>query len=240
MIGVSSRALKNKSLSEALEQLGSVTSCVEIYSEGLHDLSKNKEIPQSFDFRYSVHAPVTDINIGSIREPIRKASIDFIKYMADICNCIGSDVLVVHPGYYSYRHDLPDANTSLLRSLNELEDIFYDTGVRVCIENMPDDWDCYLFRSPEMDLGENGFVLDIGHANTTDTIQDFLMKDISHFHLHDNNGRRDEHSWIGSGNIDFEKIKDLLNNNNSMKILEHPCMDFVDRSMERLKQMNIK
>ncbi|WP_135609458.1 sugar phosphate isomerase/epimerase family protein [Methanococcoides sp. AM1] len=241
MIGVSSFAFHELPLSEALEKIEPMANCAEIFSEGAHDLFREEELAYSYNMKYTVHAPSTDMNLSSLREPIRLAAISLVKEMADICNELDSDVLVVHPGYFSYPVDMIHAQRAFERSILDLEGISKDTGVRICIENMPK-WDCFLLRHPELDLGSNGFTLDVGHANTLGNLNNFLDmgESISHFHLHDNNGEIDDHFFIGGGNIDFSSFSGLLNKSKAIKIIENKCEEDVLKSLGALGRMGIK
>jgi len=240
MIGISSYAFHDLPLSEALENIERMGDCAEIYSEGLHDIFRDAETPLSYNLSYSVHAPNTDLNIGSIREPIRQASLELVRQAVEVCISIGAEVLVVHPGYYSYSYDIPAARAALTSSIAEFADISGDTGVQICIENMPD-WECFLFKHPDIDLDGNGFALDVGHASTTGTLSEFLKHDIAHFHLHDNHGEKDEHLWIGGGNIDFDgSLCDVLKKSRGIKVLEHRNAEYVEKSMDALEKMGIK
>jgi len=52
-----------------------------------------------------------------------------------------------------------------------------------------------------------GMTLDVGHAHTNGVLSEFLgMKEIVHVHIHDNNGRRDEHLPIGEGTIAWADV----------------------------------
>ncbi|MCD4767726.1 MAG: sugar phosphate isomerase/epimerase [Methanosarcinales archaeon] len=239
MIGISSYAFHNLPLSAALENIESISKCAEIYSEGLHDIFRHTQTPLSYDLKYSVHAPTTDLNISSIREPIRQASLELVRQAVDMCTRIDAGMLVVHPGYFSYSYDLPVARAALNRSIREFADISGDTGVQICIENMPN-WECFLFRQPDIDLDGTGLVLDTGHANTTGTLNEFVKHDIAHFHLHDNHGDKDEHMWIGGGNIDFSSLHELLKKSRGIKVLEHRNGEYIKKSMAALKKMGIK
>ncbi|WP_445474789.1 sugar phosphate isomerase/epimerase family protein [Methanococcoides methylutens] len=242
MIGVSSFAFHELPLSEALGKIEQIADCAEIFSEGAHDIFREDELVFSYDLKYTVHAPSTDMNLSSLREPIRLAAVSLIGQMAGICNELDSDVLVVHPGYFSYPVDMIYAQRAFERSVVDLKNISTDTGVRICIENMPK-WDCFLLRHPDLDLGDNGFTLDVGHANTLGNLNDFLEimeGSISHFHLHDNNGEIDDHFFIGGGNIDFASFSGLLKRSKAIKIIENKCEGDVLKSLEALKKMGIK
>lgn len=179
------------------------------------------------------------LTLAAFREPIRRASVELVKQMIAICDRIDAKVLVVHPGHFTYSFDIPAARAALNISIGELADISRDNRVKICVENMPKDWDCFLFQYLDIDLDGIGFALDVGHANTTNTLEEFIKYDISHFHLHDNKGDKDEHLWIGGGNIDFMSLRDMLNKSRAIKVLEHRCDKYVDKSMVALKEMGI-
>ncbi|MDA0525088.1 sugar phosphate isomerase/epimerase family protein [Methanococcoides alaskense] len=210
--------------------------CVEIFSEGLHDLFREEELAFSYDLKYTVHAPSTDMNLSSLREPIRLAAISLVEEMADMCNELDSDVLVVHPGYYSYPVDMMYAQRSFERSLVDLEGISKDTGVRMCIENMPK-WDCFCsgIRILILRIMVLLWILGMRTHGGTLIISWKWGDSISHFHLHDNNGEIDDHFFIGGGNIDFPSFSGLLNKSKAIKIIENKCEEDVLKSLEALK-----
>ncbi|MDK2892638.1 sugar phosphate isomerase/epimerase [Methanohalophilus sp.] len=241
MIGVSSFAFHELPLSETLEKIESIASCAEIFSEGQHDLLNHNisEVANSYNLKYTVHAPTSDLNIASIREPIRKASLEILKEMADICMKLDSEIMVVHPGYVAFPYERDRALKAFSHSIPVLEQIHSETGVKICLENMPM-WECFIFREPGLDLGENFFALDVGHAHTMDNLKDFLDMEIAHFHLHDNNGMGDDHSPIGSGNIDYSIISPLLKDSNAAKIIENKCENDVLKSVDAIKKMSVR
>jgi len=55
---------------------------------------------------------------------------------------------------------------------------------------------------------EIGICLDVGHANTTGNLDEFLamLPHIRNIHIHDNRGERDEHLPLGEGGIDFDTV----------------------------------
>ncbi|AEH61779.1 Xylose isomerase domain protein TIM barrel [Methanosalsum zhilinae DSM 4017] len=235
MIGISTYAYRQFPLYQALETIEGKVQCAEIFSEGPHDILKDTETPLSFNLKYAVHAPCTDLNIACIREPIRKASVELVGQMLDACQRIDADVMVLHPGYFTYSIDVEQALDSLSRSLEEMESFTQETGVKICIENMPADWNCFVFQQPDLDLKAHHLALDIGHAATTGRLNEFLEMPVSHFHVHDNNGLSDEHLPVGSGSIDFKAIASALRNNRAMKILEHHSDNDVMLSLESIE-----
>ncbi len=98
------------------------------------------------------------------------------------------------------------------RSLKELSGTVRDRGIAVSLENMPlmnITVGHTLEELLRMTEGtEIGICLDIGHANTTGNLDEFLslLPNIGNMHIHDNMGERDEHLPLGEGNIDFERV----------------------------------
>jgi len=128
--------------------------------------------------------------------------------------------MVVHPGYLSplgaQMSDL--AWQQNIAGLQQLCDSAGDLGVRLAVENMPR-MELIFGKEPHEMAGmielvdrENlGMTLDVGHAHTNGVLSEFLgMKEIVHVHIHDNNGRRDEHLPIGEGTIAWADVMDEL------------------------------
>lgn len=235
MIGISSLAFMDKSLDEALECIESMVSCAEIFSESSHWLDQNVSSLFSYDLKYSIHAPTLDVNIASLREKTRQASLDIIAETAQICASADARVLVVHPGYVSDTGVLDKAYAALDESLRFLSRISEDTGVRICIENMPDH-ETYLFRHPnEISLQSNGFVLDTGHAHLNNNLSEFLKTDIDHFHIHDNNAISDEHLAVGDGTIDFSELIPYIRSSKATLVIENKSPEDAEKSLHVLK-----
>ncbi len=65
----------------------------------------------------------------------------------------------------------------------------------------------------ETDMENLGICLDVGHANTTRTLDEFFRipaenEDVKIIHLHasDNMGERDLHLPLGDGNLDWHRV----------------------------------
>lgn len=197
-------------LDTALDTLASRTSHVEILSDGLHDLRVESTLCSEYSLSYSVHAPSSEVNIAAVSERIRSASVADLGDVLSICNRIGADHLVVHPGYSPYEQVRDRSFSSLLRSLDELTRLQEEHGVRVCVENMGG-WECCHFRTPTFlpELASRGLgcTLDFGHAQLNGNLDEFLAAgDFCHVHLHDNGGTIDDHIACGDGTIDFSGL----------------------------------
>jgi len=236
MLGVSTYCLHGEPLDSALEQLSGITSMVEVMDEGYHFLV-DTSILEAYPFHYTIHAPYHGINIASLFETIRRASIEVTLDCFSVAAEIGANV-VVHPGYYAWEQERSSARVQFNKSLRELSCAAEDLSMAFYFENMGD-MDYFLLRTPgELDLlGDAGFALDVGHANLNNCLAAFLETPIDHMHIHDNKGRKDTHSAIGEGNIDFGDVMETLQRGHVTPVLEVATFEGVVRSIEALEQI---
>ncbi len=219
MIAISVPALSLVDFETALASVSQQFNAWEIVAEGKHylpDIEKDFiDATSSFDIDFSVHAPLSDINIGSLNPRARELSVLEICETLQAAGRMNIDLCTIHPGFFGPMGmlDKPAVSRMTRESLAVIEEVAQDSGVRVALENMPNMGMVMMGRSPAellpllegLDLG---ICLDIGHANTAGTIDDFLrIKDrFINVHIHDNLGDRDAHLTIGEGNIDFKKV----------------------------------
>lgn len=240
-IGISTWAYQDLSLAEALEKIACMTKRAEILCETGHSLldKENVAAARSFDLDYSVHGLITDVNIASIHEAIRSASVELHRQAIEASAEIGASVYVVHPGYTSYPFYREAALRALDRSLEELRPLQDEYGIRLAVENMPkSDWLFYP-RPGTLDLKGLPTVLDVGHANTCGSLGEFLVSsEVVHMHLHDNAGERDDHLSLGRGSIDFRPILEKLASGRASAVLENKTEDAVLESLRALGKIN--
>lgn len=170
-----------------------------------------------WNIRYTIHAPIIDLNIASANERVKRLSAQLVKESIDHARELGALLVVVHPGSLppDNRGD-PEAHWHLnSESLSEICEHAAREGVAVCLENMPAGTRLF-FQLPQdfLRASEEGLdfevALDVGHANTRGSLEEFLtlLKGrIRHLHLHDNMGDRDAHLPVGRGNIDWNLLK---------------------------------
>ncbi|MFW9909444.1 MAG: sugar phosphate isomerase/epimerase family protein [Candidatus Thorarchaeota archaeon] len=167
-----------------------------------------------------VHAPYDDVNLASLKEPIRRASLGIMKDCIDISSEIGSSSITIHagscPSNQIARHE--DAIQRFRASLLELVMYAHDSGVRIGVENkqVGKDREIILFPKEHLEVVQDysdfdvGAVLDIGHANTTgvDLVEYIkIMKSyLLEVHLHDNDGTADLHLGLGDGTADLKTV----------------------------------
>ena len=196
-----------------------------------------KNLSNSYDFRYFVHAPNIDTNLASVNPLLRRASKKTVLKTAIFAAELDAELLVSHVGRLS--RDYPQklvgkAMKNAIGSLRRINQVSNDLGMVFAIENDHKSSDYVLAGYPEQInfLVENvgcKLTFDIGHANTIGKIEDFtklLDKFIVDVHLHDNNGREDEHSPIGKGSIDFVGLFGRMKDWRSEKPLIIECHSF--------------
>lgn len=233
---ISSFCLNDLPLEMALDRLSAVTDYVEVMDEGCHRL-EDTAVLETFDLRYAIHAPSRGVNLASLLEPIRRASVE----VTVTCLALAVEVdapVVVHPGYFAWPCDRKKAEQQFARSLADLLEAAGDLSATFFLENMGD-WEHFLLKTPdELSLIDGaGFALDVGHAHQNHVLPAFLEVPISHFHLHDNDGTTDSHSAVGDGTIDFPAVMAAVRRSNVRPVIEIGTLEGVMQSIAALESL---
>ena len=220
-LAVSTLFCLHKPFEEALSDIVRAGSrCIEVVDAGPHTLTRPRverlqEIKASYDLRYSVHAPFTDVNLSADDSYVRNAILERIETSIGWASELG-EVLVFHPGNSTAveRVSPGSAWDINLKSVRRLLRYAEEWGVKALIENVPEPFP-YVMKSVEHfarffdEIGvEAGMVLDIAHANLRGEALEFIRRfgdRIEHVHVSDNDGESDAHLRVGEGNIDWEK-----------------------------------
>lgn len=223
------------------------------YLEVVHEYPYDKLTSNDFanhDINVSIHSPMSDINIASHVDKIRETSIEAVCDSFKLANEIGANRVVVHPGSIpimalKYPEKIIKYNT---KSLKECQKVAEDYGVMMCVENMPlfermlfTNIDA-LFNFIEEEIG-SGITMDVGHAHNNGFSVDEMFKSnrIHHIHLSDNDGSYDMHDSLGSHNIDFPRIFEILKEKkyDDICVIEVNTKAEVLQSVDYLKSINI-
>lgn len=247
-IGISNPLFSLCDFEEILAEISKHFRYWEIVAEGKHHLSKIKgklRLLPSHKMKFSVHSQYSDINIGSLNDAIREASVNEITGAINIAAGAGAGLFTFHPGHLSPFGRLceEDIRKETKNSIKKIAKIGEDCGITLALENMPNGG---LFCRPEdllelIDGTDVGLCFDIGHANTTGTIKEFLEYTELFFnvHVHDNTGKEDMHMELGRGTIPQDYIKQLLQKYDGSIILEMRSIEDGIRTRERvLKILN--
>jgi len=208
-----------------------------------------KNLLNSYDFKYFVHAPNIDVNLASVNPLLKGASKKTVLKALSFAASLDAELLVSHVGRLSRDHPqrlVRKATKNVIDSLRRINKVSNDLGIVFTIENDHKSNDYVLAGYSEQInfLIENvgcKLTFDIGHANTIGKIENFtklLHKFIANVHLHDNNGREDEHLPIGKGSIDFIGVFRRMKDWRSEKPLIIECHSFagIKESIDFMRQ----
>ncbi len=228
----------------------------EIVGEGLQCVEgefkeRVREVYQTTNLILSLHAPLSDINIASVNERIWAESIRQIKESIENAHEFVEDICVVHPGFLSpLSMHMPDrAFDKAIAGLTELCDFAAQYELRIAVENLTSA-NMLMGRYPDelirivrgVNRDNIGICLDIAHANTTKTLDEFLdinaeADDVSIIHMHasDNYGTDDLHLPVGKGNIDWHKVFTAIEAYRGLFVTEVYSLDAGIESLEYIR-----
>ncbi len=213
-IGVSNPTFDTWALDELLETVEENFDFLEMVSEGEHHFAKMgtllSDLLPSYDVEVQLHAPFSDVNLASVNERMWEASKDEIRDAVDWSVKMGIDLVTVHPGTLSpatfsrYEKAMGRAREAYKELLAHAENV----GVTLAMENMPE-MPVVICKTPEeLDYVADGgpVCIDVGNAVTTSTMEEYMsrLKSAANVHLHDNNGKEDNHWTLGEGVLDLD------------------------------------
>ena len=224
---------------------------IELTDEGLHTLTKNrikklKEIGNSHDLDFTVHAPWANVNIASISPVLRRAVLKRLKQSLVLSGQLDCRLWLFHPGFQSgLDRFYPGKDWELnLDSVRSLIKVAQQEEITIAIENIPEPFPALMksvddFHRFYQDLNDDiGMVLDVAHANLnhqiTDFIQQFSQK-IIHMHLSDNQGTSDQHLGIGYGSLNWQDFAKEVKKAQYDKLL---IIESVDHPQESIQYLN--
>ncbi|MEE9224061.1 MAG: sugar phosphate isomerase/epimerase family protein [Thermoplasmata archaeon] len=233
MISVSSyAALSPMTLEEAFKLVSRDFDGWEIVGEGVHTITdilpELERLIPSYDLQLSIHAPFSDVNIGSFNLRIREEAVRQVIEAIHIADGVGMRTATVHPGFFSpLSFSSPKKVLDITReSIRLIDSSIQGLGIRVGVENMPDMVVTTCHKVQDLlyviEGTDIGICFDVGHANTTGETENFLQCSdrFVNVHLHDNDGRSDPHMPMGAGTVDYESIIGKLSDYTGTFVLE--------------------
>lgn len=221
MIALSSPSLSLLPVGEAMEKVAAHFRGWEIVGEGRHFLPEIEQelarLLPSYDLRCSVHAPLSDVNLGSLNPRMLQASLKEVIDSVAVAGRLGLGPFTVHPGFYTPlgQSNRPAAWNATKDSLRQIERVAQEHGVQVALENMPAMPISMIINPEQMEemlAGTKlGICFDIGHAHTTHNLESYLrLQDrFVNLHVHDNEGHYDQHLPLGKGKIPLARLLPL-------------------------------
>jgi sugar phosphate isomerase/epimerase len=174
----------------------------------------------------SVHSPLyadyewgragaPPINLASIDRAGLVEAMDEVKRALEIAEQIPFRFLVQHLG-------LPNESfsekkfESAMTSIEHLRAFAKPLGVRILLENIPNDLstpDRLMEMIQTAHFDDVGICFDFGHAHLMGSVSEafeIVRKLVCSTHVHDNDKLRDSHLWPGQGTIDWKAAMELL------------------------------
>ena len=174
---------------------------------------KNKS--EKNDLSLIVHTPWY-LPTCSIIPEIARAVIKVAKKGIVLATKVNADRITIHPGFREMPTPaLHKSYAALIKNLREIVKFGKERGIMVGLENLDKDPYLMCIEAEELLKVVNSvdglkIVLDIGHTNTTSLKPVEYFRKVREFvidmHMHDNDGKIDQHILIGEGNIDFKAL----------------------------------
>lgn len=222
MIGIASPTFCSTPFLEMLEEISPQFKLWEILAEGedmldliAKDISYAKD---SLGMSFQVHAAMSDVNIGSVYEPMRQAAVDEVKNTILMCRRLDIPLMTLHPGFVQGIAFLDRARAFEMtkRSIREIDPVAKEHSIVVALENMPTNINATCTTASELldaiDGTEIGVCFDMGHANTANQLDEMLkaLPRFKNVHLHNNEGEWDQHNRIDDGTADLNRVVSAL------------------------------
>lgn len=185
------------------------------------------DLTMSYSLKKQVHAPYIDINLCSHNSTISRASIDAYLETYNLCQDLEINLMTIHPGLAnSTIKSLQEYNKQqLLSALHILIDSIDDKDFILCLENMPKNSNIMLDDVNISEIFNNlnrkelFLTYDTSHYYTNSGNIRLLWKKmqnkIRNVHIVDNfTKEEDPHPPLGTGNINFERILDIIKSYN--------------------------
>jgi sugar phosphate isomerase/epimerase len=158
--------------------------------------------------------PQSTIDITDPMKARRMSTVDEIKRALEIADVIPVRYLIQHVGVVGQEYDERKVDAAF-SSLEELKVFAGQRGVEVLLENIPNALSTAerlndFLAQTHLNLG---YCFDTGHAHMATGIESSfeLMKNrIRSAHVHDNNGKEDQHLFPGQGTVNWEKAMKVL------------------------------
>ncbi len=247
-IAVSTSAYADQALAPTLERIAALAPAAEIRSFGMHDLldKHNLTAAQAAGLSYTVHGPFGAASLGDASKRVRTQLLDEHRRQLAAAAAVGARLYVVHPDWSAETVPRdPQVVASLERSFRTLAEWQTEYGVDVVVENMPGAGCSHFTHPGDLDLQGLGLILDVGHANISGCLHDWLAEPqapLRHLHLHDNAGvgdGRDPHGALGTGVVDAPAVVAAARAAGASMVLENYDEAAVLGSLARLRELRL-
>jgi len=222
---------------------------LEIYfsSHSLDTLSKNSisKLKKSLGYgpRLTLHAPFMDLSPGAVDKEIRSVTSKRFNQTFSVAEMLNPRCIVFHSGYEKWKYALK-IETWLEESIKTWPDFIKRAQAmktKIAIENIFEDTpDNLRVLMEELGCDAFGICFDSGHYNVFAEVKleewiNQLAPYIEELHLHDNDGKGDDHLAIGDGTFDFKTLFSLIEKKDIIYTIEAHTPEDALKSIERLQ-----
>lgn len=227
-----------KSINEVIDDIiSSGVRTIELSLETPHVQKMDKDFVEQMaalagdGLDFSIHAPFFEVNLGSHQPEIRQFSRNRVKMAIDMAYAIGANPVVLHPGYTFWMGKIKDVAEKswkfFIKDMRAILSYARKKGVSLALESIPMHlfffYDLPEFKELKDVFPDLGMTLDTGHAFLTKIAkkekkpEEAIISDlkylginnITHVHLHNNKGKRDDHLFP-DGDMDIKRMLNFL------------------------------
>jgi sugar phosphate isomerase/epimerase len=175
----------------------------------------------------TVHAPFFDLSGGALDTKILEVTRLRFRQAMDAAHILKPRCVVFHTGFsiHHYQGYLEHWFRKSIETWKEVMDYAEKLELKIAVENVFDTDPSALKKiTSSISHPLFGVCLDAGHINVFSEVSveewfNELGDKVFETHLHDNNGKQDQHNGIGVGTFDFQQFFKLLLNNGARPIL---------------------
>lgn len=189
-----------------------------LYEEPREEFIKIARILQENGLECTLHAPFFDLAPGALDPEVLEASRNKLRKAFSLIEIFQPRSIVCHLNYEQNKQGYKEQEwqTAAIGTWHELTQIAAASGTILMLENTyensPEAHETILSR---LNSPHARFCLDVGHLMTfakTDWKKWLprLSPWLGQLHLHDNNGKSDQHLGLGLGSFDFTGLFDFL------------------------------
>ncbi|MBI5886188.1 MAG: sugar phosphate isomerase/epimerase [Deltaproteobacteria bacterium] len=195
----------------------------------------------------TVHGPYIDLNPGAPDEKTRLHTVEVYQAAFDAAARLAPKTIVLHAGYRASLFKggpelwLSQSRKTWPRFVRLAEPLDMTIAVENIYEKNPQ---TQLALIKDIASPNFGACLDTGHLNVFSSVatEEWLRALGAHLaevHLHDNNGKNDEHLPIGEGTFDFKTFMRLLGEHADSPVLtiEPHGEEMLDKAMKAVRRI---
>lgn len=179
-----------------------------------------KKIIKAANLKVTMHSTFYDINLASINPYIQEAILKcYFRYL-ELGKSVGAKIMVLHGGLIHkdaahIKKLVQISRNNLIQNLRQLGDFAFEKGIKIGLENSPpnknslfvSNWQEHVDILETVNHRNVGAVFDMAHAflHKLDLGEYYhnIKKYLIEVHIHNNNGKEDQHLGITKGKIDY-------------------------------------